>query len=44
MRTASAVAVAPSYIPALATSMPRSAAIADWNSNEACKVPWLTSG
>src|SRR5882724_5019855 len=31
-------------MPALATSMPVSAAIADWNSNVACSVPWLTSG
>ena len=42
--TASAVAVEPSYIEALATSMPVSSATCVWNSNRACSVPWLISG
>ena len=44
MSAASASAVEPSYIDALATSMPSSRAISVWNSNIACSVPWLTSG
>src|SRR5262249_56739163 len=44
MRTASAVADAPSYMLAFATSRPRSIATRVWNSNVACNVPWLTSG
>ena len=42
--TASAVAEAPSYMLALATSKPNRPATRDWNSNIACSVPWLTSG
>jgi hypothetical protein len=42
--TASAVAVEPSYIDALATSMPVNIATWVWNSNRACNVPWLISG
>ena len=44
MSTASAVAEAPSYMLALATSRPRSVATKVWNSKIACNVPWLTSG
>ena len=36
---ASAAAVAPSYSEALATSMPVSAQIIDWNSKIVCSVP-----
>ena len=42
--TASAVADAPSYMLALATSRPNSIATSVWNSKIACSVPWLTSG
>ena len=42
--TASAQAVEPSYIEALATSMPVSAATWVWNSNSTCSVPWAISG
>jgi hypothetical protein len=41
---ASAQAVEPSYIEALATSMPVSSATWVWNSNSACKVPCEISG
>ena len=44
IRHASASADAPSYMPALATSMPVSSQTSDWNSKVACRVPWLTSG
>jgi hypothetical protein len=44
MVTASQVAVAPSYIEALATSMPVSIATWVWNSNRYCRVPCVTSG
>ena len=44
MKAASTNAVAPSYMLALATSMPVSSQIIVWNSNMACSVPWLTSG
>jgi hypothetical protein len=43
MRTASAAPVEPSYMLALATSMPVSSAIMVWNSKMACSVPWLIS-
>ena len=43
MRTASAAAVAPSYMEALATSMPVSWQMRVWNSKIAWSVPWLTS-
>ena len=36
---ASAAAVAPSYSDALATSMPVSSQIIDWNSKMVCSVP-----
>jgi len=39
MRTASAVAEAPSYMLAFATSSPRSNAANVWNSKIACSVP-----
>ena len=42
--TASAQAVAPSYIEALATSMPVISATWVWNSNSDCSVPCATSG
>jgi hypothetical protein len=42
--TASAQAVAPSYMEALATSMPVMSATWLWNSKIACSVPWLISG
>ncbi len=38
------VPVEPSYIEALATSMPVSAATWVWNSNRYCSVPWAISG
>jgi len=38
------VAVAPSYMEALATSQPVSSAIMLWNSKMAVSVPWATSG
>ena len=41
---ASAQAVEPSYIEALATSRPVRAATWVWNSNRTCKVPWAISG
>jgi hypothetical protein len=41
---ASAQAVEPSYMEALATSMPVSAHTWDWNSNIACSVPCAISG
>ncbi len=44
MRQASARALAPSYMPALATSMAISSQVMDWSSNIVCKVPWLISG
>ena len=44
MTAASAEAVAPSYIEALATSMPVSIATWVWNSNRYCSVPCATSG
>ena len=44
MSTASAVAEAPSYMLALATSRSNSMATSVWNSKIACSVPWLTSG
>ena len=44
MSTASAVADAPSYMLAFATSSPRTSAAKVWNSKVACSVPWLTSG
>ena len=40
---ASAIAVAASYIEALATSMAVSSAIIDWNSKMVCSQPWLAS-
>ena len=43
-RQASASALAPSYIPAFATSMPVSSQTSDWNSKIVCSVPWLISG
>ena len=42
--TASPAAVEPSYIEALATSMPVSFTTCVWNSNRTCSVPWLISG
>ena len=42
--TASAVAVAPSYMEALATSMPVMRQIWVWNSKRYCSVPWVISG
>ena len=42
--TASAAAVEPSYIEALATSMPVISATWVWNSNRYCSVPWVISG
>ena len=42
--TASAHDVEPSYIDALATSMPVINATWVWNSNRYCSVPWMTSG
>ncbi len=44
IRQASARALAPSYMPALATSMPVSSQIRDCSSNIVCSVPWLISG
>ena len=44
IRQASARALAPSYMPALATSMPSSSQTSDWNSKAVWSVPWLTSG
>src|SRR3989337_2630885 len=44
IRQASARALAPSYMPALATSMPVSSHTSDWNSKAAWSVPWLVSG
>ncbi len=44
IRQASARALAPSYMPALATSMPSSSQTSDWNSKAVWRVPWLTSG
>ena len=41
---ASPQAVEPSYIEALATSMPVNAATWVWNSNSTCKVPCAISG
>jgi hypothetical protein len=41
---ASAQAVEPSYMEALATSMPVSAATWVWNSNMVCSVPCAISG
>ena len=41
---ASPQAVDPSYIEALATSMPVSAATWVWNSNRTCSVPCAISG
>jgi hypothetical protein len=41
---ASAVAVLPSYIDALARSVPMSCATSVWNSKIACSVPWAISG
>jgi len=43
MRAASASAVGPSYIEALATAVPSSSAMAVWNSKIAWSVPWETS-
>ena len=43
MSTASAVALPPSYRLELATSMPVSRVMSDWNSNIACRLPWLAS-
>ena len=42
--TASAAPVEPSYMEALATSMPVSSQIMVWNSKMACRVPWAISG
>jgi hypothetical protein len=42
--TASAQAVEPSYIEALATGRPVSAATWVWNSKSVCSVPWAISG
>ncbi len=42
--TASAAPVEPSYMEALATSMPVSSQIMVWNSKIACRVPWAISG
>ena len=44
MRAASAVAWAPSYIEALATSRPVRAQTMVWNSKMVWRVPWLISG
>ena len=44
INTASANAEAPSYIDALATSIPVSSHTIVWNSKMARRVPWLTSG
>ena len=44
MRQASARALAPSYMPALAASMPVSSQVMDWSSNIVWRVPWLISG
>ena len=44
MSAASVIAVAPSYIEALDTSMPRIRHTIVWNSKIAWSVPWLTSG
>ncbi len=44
MRIASAAPVDPSYMLALATSMPVSSAIIVWNSKMACSVPCVISG
>ena len=41
---ASGTAVEPSYIEALATSIPVSWQTSVWNSKIACSVPWLISG
>ena len=41
---ASAVPVEPSYIEALATSMPVSNVTCVWNSKRYCKVPCVISG
>ena len=42
--TGDTAAVLPSYIEALATSMPVSIVICVWNSNRYCSVPWVISG
>jgi hypothetical protein len=44
MTAASAQAVEPSYMEALATSIAVSAATWVWNSNRACSVPCAISG
>ena len=44
MSTASAAALAPSYMLALATSMPSSWQTSVWNSKTACSVPCEYSG
>jgi len=44
INTASDAAVEPSYIEALATSMPVSRLTWVWNSNRYCSVPWVISG
>jgi hypothetical protein len=42
--SASAAPVEPSYMEALATSMPVSSQIMLWNSKMDCSVPWAISG
>ena len=44
MNAASASAVAPAHIDALATGSPVSLDTSVWNSKIICRVPWLTSG
>ena len=44
MKIASVIAVEPSYMEALATSMPTSLATWVWNSNSTCNVPCAISG
>ena len=43
MKTASAIAVAPSYTDAFDTSIPVSSQIIVWYSKIDCKIPWLIS-
>ena len=43
MSTASAVALAPSYIDAFATGSPKSSLTIVWNSKIVCSVPCATS-